>query len=89
MINLKISKSSGIPIAELKVIEDKLRKQYGNVVSPEQLEIYVQRGIKIHNDRYKNLGLNKYFGVVLTLSSPKDGVAKETDSNDKICRKRK
>src|SRR4030042_6375035 len=74
-----ISKQYRIDINELRKVEDGLRKKYSsvaNIVPSEQIEKYIAGGIKQHVDRFKNLGLTQFFGVVLTLSQPKDGVAK-------------
>lgn len=74
-----ISKESGVALEELKALESTLRKKYGSVsgmLSAEQVEGYVAGGIKQHTDRFKNLGLQQFFGVILQLSQPKDGVAK-------------
>lgn len=72
-----ISKESGVTLEELKILESTLRKKYSNIMlPPEQVEKYIEGGIKQHTDKFKNLGLQKFFGVVLTLSSPKDIMAK-------------
>jgi hypothetical protein len=75
----EIAKQNNIDVAELQTVEANLRKKYSsvaNIVSPEQVEKYVSGGIMQHINRFKALGLTQFFGVILTLSQPKDGMAK-------------
>jgi len=75
----EIATQYNINIAELQTVESNLRKKYNSVtsiVSPEQVEKYISGGIIQYANRFKALGLTQYFGVVLTLSQPKDGMAK-------------
>ena len=75
----EIAKQNNIDVVELQTIESNLRKKYAsvtNIVSPEQIEKYVSGGILQHIGRFKALGLTQFFGVVLTLSQPKDGMSK-------------
>lgn len=75
----ELSVSYGIDLAELTKVEGDLRKRYAPMVSmmaPEQIEKYITTGLKNYSDRFKNLGLSQYFGVILTLSQPKNGVEK-------------
>lgn len=72
-----ISKESGVTLEELKTLESTLRKKYSNIMlPPEQIEKYIEGGIKQQTNKVKNLDLQKFFGVILTVSSPKDGIAK-------------
>jgi hypothetical protein len=76
----QISKQYNVSIDELTKVEATLRKQYSsvaNIVSPEQVEMYITKGIEKHCNRFKNLGLNQYFGVILNVSQPRDGITKK------------
>ena len=75
----EISKQCGVAVEELLKIEIELRKKYSpllNVLTVGQMESYINTGIQQHINKYKNLGLEQYFGVILTLSQPKDSVAR-------------
>ena len=75
----EISKQYGIAIEELKTVESVLKQKYSSVqgiMPAEQIEKYIESGVKQHLDKFKNMGLSQYFGVILRLSSPQDGVAK-------------
>lgn len=75
----EISKNYNINVEELTKVESDLRKKYSSVAGimpPEQVEKYIMSGVQQHIDKYKNLGLTQFFGVILMVSQPKDGVAK-------------
>lgn len=75
----EISKQYNVGIDELKKVELNLRKKYESVakIMPvEQYEKYISMGITQHVTKFKNLGLEQFFGVILTLSQPRDGMAK-------------
>jgi len=79
----EISKQYGISIDELKQVEEKFKRKYAgvaNIMSKETLEKYVSNGVMGHVNKMKNLGLDQFFGVVLTLSQPRDGIAKRRNA---------
>lgn len=76
----EIAKQHGVDVNELMTVEANLRKKYSsiaNILSPEQMETYVIGGIQQHVNRFKALGMTQFFGVILTLSQPKDGMSKK------------
>lgn len=75
----EISKQYGVDLGELKKVEIDLRKKYESVMKimpAEKFENYILTGVQAHANKFKNLGLQQYFGVILTLSQPRDGMAK-------------
>ncbi len=75
----QISKQYSINIEELTKVESDLRKKYESVskiMTKENFEGYIEIGITQHVNKYKNLGLQQFFGVILNLSQPRDGIAK-------------
>lgn len=75
----EISKNSGIALYELTKVKTDLEKKYERVLkllSKEQVDGYINTGIQQYIDRFQNLGLEQFFGVILTASQPKDGMSK-------------
>lgn len=75
----EISKQYGVTVDELKKVEIDLRKKYESVMKimpTEQFEKYISTGVQQHANKFKSLGLERFFGVILTLSQPRDGMSK-------------
>lgn len=76
----ELAKENNIDINELKVIEAQTRKNYSgisaSVLPPETVEKYVSIAIKNYAEKIKNLNLTSFFGIILSATQPKDGVAK-------------
>ncbi len=82
----EVSKKYNVSIDELKKVEINLRKKYESVskiMPADQFEKYISTGIKQHVDKFKNLGLDQFFGVILTISQPRDGMAKRRSNTIK------
>lgn len=72
-----ISKSYGVSVEELKTIEAGLRKKYNiSIIPAAELEKYIEQGILQYINRFKDLGLEKYYAVILNASQPQNGVEK-------------
>lgn len=76
----ELSHKYGMSVEDITSLEIGLRKKYAGIstlVPPEQLEKYIIGGIEQHVNKYKNLGLTKFYGVILTISSPRDSMVKK------------
>ena len=77
---VELSNKYGLSVEEITKVESDLRKKYAGVasiMSAEQIEQYILGGIAQYANRFKSLGLTQYYGIVLTMSSPKDGMVKK------------
>ncbi len=75
----EISKQYNVTLDELKKVDTDLRKKYDSIkktISLDAYEKYVENGITQHVNKFKSLGLQQFFGVILTLSQPRNGIVK-------------